>query len=268
MAFDPILPPVRKADAPAVMSICWRGKVQLACNVTLRKSLVDAAGLKSGCKVGVGLGSGDDAGKLAIRPSGDTHFALRAVRAGSLKFDFPAPRAFGGEARGASAAEATWDSQTGSVIVTIPADWLDDEAAAAKPAALLAAAVAPPQPPARGATTVMPTKPAPSSKAKAAAGETFNGVTIDLSPDNESVSFGGSLIEVTTRQARFVSLLARPRPAPVALSFLVSALWDGKPPATAGDAVKQMAADLQVPLSSIGLDLKPVKGVGYQLKDR
>ncbi len=99
------------------------------------------------------------------------------------------------------------------------------------------------------------------------AGVTFNGVTIDLTLDAESVEFKGKSTEVTTRQAKLVRLLAKPRPAPVGEAFLVGALWDGKPPATAGDTLRQMAADLQKGLSPIGLNLVAVKGVGYQLKD-
>jgi DNA-binding response OmpR family regulator len=90
---------------------------------------------------------------------------------------------------------------------------------------------------------------------------------VDLTLDNENVSFKGKSIEVTTRQAKLVRLLARPRPAPVATSFLIGALWDGKPPQTAQKQIEEMTLDLQKPLKGIGLDLKLVKGVGYQLKD-
>lgn len=65
-----------------------------------------------------------------------------------------------------------------------------------------------------------------------------------------------------------MQLLARPRPSPVAESFLIAALWDGKPPSTAADQLRTMASDLQKGLSPIGLNLNLVKGAGYQLKDR
>lgn len=270
MAFKDILPPARKADAPAVMSISWRGKASLVCNVTLRKALVDIAGLAAGGKVAVGLGDDDDAGKLAISPIHVAHFALRGVRAGSLKFDFPAPACFGGEARGAAPAEAEWRPDIGAIVVTIPPAWLDHAApadgaarkakAGAEMRTLDQAERAAPQ---KAAATVAAKPKAPTAKAS----DTINGVTIDPTPDAESVTFNGKTMEVTAKQARLVALLARPRPAPVALSFLVNALWDGKPPATAGESVKQIAADLQKALSPIGLDLRLVKGVGYQLKD-
>jgi hypothetical protein len=62
-------------------------------------------------------------------------------------------------------------------------------------------------------------------------------------------------------------LLARPRPAPVAVSFLVGALWDGKPPAGAIKQIEEMTGDLKKGLAGLGLALNLVKGVGYQLKD-
>lgn len=98
-------------------------------------------------------------------------------------------------------------------------------------------------------------------------GETINGVLVDLTADEESVTFKGKSTEVTTRQAKFVRLLARPRPQPVAEAFLVGALWDGKPPQNATEQLRTMASDLQKGLSPIGLNLASVKGVGYQLKD-
>ncbi|HYD66124.1 hypothetical protein [Azospirillum sp.] len=113
-----------------------------------------------------------------------------------------------------------------------------------------------------------PTEPAKVARRQSApVGETVNGITIDLTLDSESITFNGKATEVTTRQAKFVRLLAKPRPAPVAESFLVGALWDGKPPRDAAEQLRLIAADLKGGLAPIGLDLRAVKGVGYQLKD-
>jgi len=108
----------------------------------------------------------------------------------------------------------------------------------------------------------------PARKRQSSATETLNGVTIDLSQDDESVTFRGKLVEVTTRQARLIRLLARPRPAPVAETFLLKNLWDGRAPNNAAEQLRMLCLDLQKALAPIGLDLDWVKGAGYQLRDQ
>jgi hypothetical protein len=108
---------------------------------------------------------------------------------------------------------------------------------------------------------------APARKPQSSATETLNGVTIEFSMDGESVTFKGKTVEVTARQARLIRLLARPRPAPVAETFLLKNLWDGRAPNNAGEQLRTLCADLQKGLAPIRLDLNLVKGAGYQLRD-
>ena len=96
--------------------------------------------------------------------------------------------------------------------------------------------------------------------------ETINGVTLDFSMDNETVRFNGLAIEITTRQAELLRLLARPRPAPVAVSFLVDRLF-GKSRPRASELLTELCNDTASGLKAIGLDLRLVKGAGYQLRD-
>ncbi len=108
-------------------------------------------------------------------------------------------------------------------------------------------------------------KPPAKAAPPAGKGETYHGVTIDFTEDDESVSFRGKTIEVTTRQAVLLKLLARPMPQPVAESFLIKACWHPVPKDAAA-MLRQTVDDLRSALVAIGLDLRAVKGVGYQIK--
>jgi hypothetical protein len=109
---------------------------------------------------------------------------------------------------------------------------------------------------------------APVRRPQTGAAETLNGVTISFTPDEESVTFKDKTAQVTAREARLTRLLARPRPAPVAETFLLKNLWDRAPPSNAAEQLRTLCADLQKGLAPIGLDLNLVKGAGYQLRDR
>lgn len=114
-----------------------------------------------------------------------------------------------------------------------------------------------------------PAKPEATAPGKSGMGEIFlNGISIDLTDGEETITFDGEGIAVDPLEARLVKLLARPRPAPVAETFLIANLWDGKAPKNAPDIIRQLCAgDLKKGLAKLGLVLAPVKGVGYQLKD-
>ncbi len=119
----------------------------------------------------------------------------------------------------------------------------------------------------------------PASKETAATGggtrkvkdadEVFlNGITIDQTDENESITFDGETVAVSALEAKLVKILARPRPAAVGEAFLVGNLWDKPAPRDATEQLRQLCAgDLKKGLASIGLNLASVKGVGYQLKD-
>jgi hypothetical protein len=248
MAFERVELTVGKAKAPAGLTITHLGKAVVA----LRKDLVAKAGFKHDMKFSVLLGVDDDRGKLRILKDKDgTPCARELEKTGAFFFNLGVLPAIGVTPSKQRPAEARCIEN--GIEIDLPPD--DGPKLLAPPARMRAEK--PPEAMGGGVTRTP----------KADGGETFNGVSIDLTEDEESVSFKGKSTEVTTRQAKFVRLLARPRPALVGEAFLIGALWDGKPPRDAAEQLRQMSADLQKGLSPIGLNLAVVKGVGYQLKD-
>lgn len=219
--------------------------------VSLRQDIVEKAKLSAASRFHVFIGSGDDAGRLRLTAAADGIVPARVFKTTKAFFvNLGYVERIGGAPARKTPTEARVIAD-GTVEIDIPAFEFDTPAMAApaqKPSA---------------------EKPAPTGGAakKETATKPINGITIDLTPDSETVSFGGRSIEVTTRQARLVQLLARPRPAPVAESFLIGALWDGRPPPSSREQLLQIAHDLKGALAPIGLDLRTVKNVGFQLKD-
>jgi hypothetical protein len=246
MAFERIALQVDKPKSSAGITITQNGKTVVA----LRKDLVAHAGFKVKDTFSAMLGTDDDAGKLRIvKDKNGVACARELARTGGFFFRLGMVPAIGVTPHKQRPIEARLVE--GGIEIDIP----EDDAPKRLP------------PPAKRADEATTTVTANVGARKEGDAKAINGIFIDLTQDDESVTFRGKSTEVTTRQAKLVSLLARPRPQPVGESFLIGALWDGKPPANAKDQLKQMAADLQAGLSPIGLDLRPVKGVGYQLKD-
>lgn len=249
MAFERItLATANKSKAPAGLTITQLGKSVIA----LRKDLVTQAGFKKEMKFAILLGTDDDHGKLRIiKDKAGMACARELEKTGAFFFNLGMLPAIGVTPRKQRPAEARCIDD--GVEIDLPPD---DE-----PKRL--------PPPAR--EDPAPARPAAatggSARKEKDTGDTINGITIDLTEDEETVTFKGKSTEVTTRQAKFVRLLAKPRPQTVAEHFLVGALWDGKPTKDAAEQLRLMAADLQKGLSVIGLDLRLVKGVGYQLRD-
>jgi hypothetical protein len=96
--------------------------------------------------------------------------------------------------------------------------------------------------------------------------ETYNGVSIDFAEDDERVTFKSKTTEITAEQALLIRALARPRPTPVAEAFLISQVWKKSPPKYATEQLRAMTQELQKGLKPLGLELKKVPGVGYQLR--
>jgi len=249
MAFEKLLIQTKAPRTAAGLTITTTGKS----TISLRGDIVAAAKLKPGQTFDALLGTGGDAGKLRLLAADGGGATSRALpRTGAFFISLGRVEAIGTtrtERIGTSARAIG----IGGVEIDIPA--LPDAASEAE-------------------ADNTDEAPAPAGAANGGhgssngAGETVNGVTIDLTDGAESVSFKGKSTEVTARQAKLVRLLARPRPQPVDESFLVAALWDGKPMLNATEQLKTIAADLRNSLAPIGLDLKAVKGVGYQLRDR
>jgi hypothetical protein len=267
MAFErlEVRNPSGAKGAPAAMSLsCHGGSARPAALVALSKALCVEAGLSDKSKFDIFIGTDDDAGKLRIEAEKDGLVAPRALKGGGLLLNLGYVPVIGVEPCKKMPTEAAV-IERGTVEVMIPDFEGDrprmlpappaDRAHHEKPAAA-------PAPAKGGATAPKPAKGAGKNV------EHFNGITIDLTEDAETVSFREKSTEVTSRQAHLVKLLARPRPAPVASSFLIKELWGSSKPPQAEDALRNMCGDLQKALSPLGLALNVVKGVGYQLKDR
>jgi hypothetical protein len=258
MAFERIELSLAKPKASAGITITAHGKIVVA----IRKDIVAKAGFKANGTFSALLGTDDDHGRLQIVKDKDgVAFARELKKTGAFFFSL-----------GMVPAISTTPHKQRPIEARLVEDGIEIDIPPDDGPRLLAPPAKTAEKPARVEKQVVAEKPAPARaavppKRTAGAADTVNGVTIDLTLDSETVSFKGSPIEVTTRQAKLVRLLARPRPAPVAVSFLVGALWDGKPTQNSQKQVEQMVSDLQAPLKGIGLDLKLVKGVGYQLKD-
>ncbi len=256
MAFEKLQIELRTATVagpklPASMSISKRGK-RPSVKVSLTPELAAKAGYAAKARFDIMIGRDDDAGRLRIVPAPAGRLVGQVIKkSGGLGFYLGFVPAIGTAPHRRVRTDARV-IEPGVVEVDIP-DFGS------------AAATAKEQEPVRGQDHAAAV--GGGARKPVDAGVTLNGVTIDTTLDSESVSFKGKSTEVTTRQARLVQLLARPRPAPVADSFLIGALWDGKPPANAADQLRTMAADLQKGLSPLGLDLRLVKGAGYQLRD-
>lgn len=252
MAFERITLATAKSKAPAGLTITQLGKSVIA----LRKDLVTQAGFKKEMKFAILLGTDDDQGKLRIvKDKAGIACARELEKTGAFFFNLGVLPAIGVTPRKQRPAEARCIED--GIEIDLPPD---DEPKRLPPPARSQ------DEPVRQAAASKPATAGRAQKARAA-GDTLNGVTIDLTEDEESITFKGKSTEVTTRQAKLVRLLAKPRPQTVAEAFLIGALWDGKPTKDAAEQLRLIAADLQKGLSGIGLDLRLVKGVGYQLRD-
>jgi hypothetical protein len=262
MAFDKLQIAVRSPSSkgpplPASMSLSSRISGP-AVKVSLTPAFAKEGGIVAKSRFDVMIGTDDDAGKLRIIAAKGGSIASHIVeKSGGLGFYLGVVPAIGMSPHKRLRTDARV-IEPGCVEIDIPQFSFPK---------LLPTPAKKVEAPALAENPAPVNKPAAPMKRTAGTADTVNGVAIDLTQDSETVSFKGSSIEVTTRQAKMVRLLARPRPAPVATSFLIGALWDGKPTQNAQKQIEQMVADLQAPLKGIGLDLKLVKGVGYQLKD-
>jgi DNA-binding winged helix-turn-helix (wHTH) protein len=237
-----------RAKLPAAMTLACRiGSTQASTIISMRHELVAEAAFSEQSKFDVLVGTGTDSGKLRLVDTSDGIVPIRSLKRTNAWFvDLGVIAAIGTERRKRQPTDARVIS-AGTVEIDIPNFSADDGEEQGAPA------------------PVAPKKPAAGNSS--ASMETLNGISIDFARNNESVTFKGNTVEVTTRQAKLTRLLARPRPAPVDESFLIAKLWDNRPPTNAHAQLRTMCSDLQKGFSPIGLNLNLVKGAGYQLKD-
>lgn len=243
MAFERIAVAVGKTKASAGITITQRGKTVVA----LRKDLVAAAGFKAKDSFAALLGTDDDRGKLRIvRDAGGVACARELKKTGAFFFNLGLVPAIGTVPHKQRPTDARLVE--GGIEIVIPED--DGPKLLPPPAKQEA-------PPA-----------APKQKGGRANEVFLNGITIDLTDGEESVTFDGEGVAVSAIEAKLVKILARPRPAPVGESFIVGNLWDKGAPRDAAEQLRRICTgDLKISLRRIGLNLNAVKGVGYQLKD-
>ncbi|MCK1583233.1 response regulator transcription factor [Bradyrhizobium sp. 168] len=241
MAFERITIAVGKTKQPAGLSISARGNTVVAVSAELIKE----AGFKANASFAVLLGTEDDAGKLRIMHDKDgVPCAREFKRTGAFFFKLGTVPAIGTLQRKQQRTAARLVD--GGIEVDIPPD--DGPKLLAAPAK----------------SSQAPTKPAAP---KTSAGETFGNVVINAGDDEESITFKGKTVAISAREAKFLKILAKPRPNAVGLPFIIDKLWDGRAPSSAQVMVIALATDLKKSLPSIGLTVNHVKGVGYQLKD-
>ncbi|PPQ42131.1 winged helix-turn-helix domain-containing protein [Rhodopseudomonas palustris] len=248
MPFEPILPLPNRTDAPAVLSLRWR-KDRLFCSLTFRKALCDLASLADGSKAAVLIGTGEDEGRLQVRPDASGPYQLRAVRAGSLKFEFPALKAvFGGEPREAEAIAATWSADDLAIVVELPdcgGGQKRAPATKAKPAAI--SAPAPEDAPERPSATMV----------------SVCGIWFDVASGKERIIRNDERIECSARGLKLVRLLAKAFPNPVSDTEIIGALWAVKPHGVATQ-LDLVIKDLRS-LKKLGLGIETVRGKGFRL---
>lgn len=240
--------------SPAAITLSRHTKSSKPATVTisLRSDYVAEAGFSPKSTFDALIGTGEDAGKLRLVEAKDGKLcACFMKRTNAFFVRLGVIKAIGIDPCPRTPADARVITK-GTIEIDIPElspvaddEDADDAAGEQKAAAPVAA------------------KP-PSSH------EVFlNGISVDLTDGEESVTFDGEGIVVSSIEAKLVTLLARPRPAPVAEAFIVANLWSkGGAPKNANEQLRQLCAgDLKAGLAKLGLNLAPVKGVGYQLKD-
>lgn len=267
--------PVKPA---AVTLSCVGGAKRPAAVISFTPEFRTAAGFTEKSKFDVLIGRGEDSGRLRLVASDAGIVSARIFKRTKAFF---VNLGFVPEIGTVGAKRTPTDARVierGTVEVDIPDfDRGGDEDLSAKTAPVsstLATLLA--DPASKKATTEKPAaKNAGNGKSgnghapALAAGsmvETYNGVSIDFAEDDERVTFKGKTTEITAEQALLIRALARPRPSTVIERFLVEAVWKKSPPKYATDQLRSMVAELQPGLKPLGLDLKKVPGVGYQLR--
>lgn len=247
---------------PASLALnCRKNGGRPACVISLQAEFVRTTNFTADCKFHVAIGTGIDEGKIRIERADDGIFGVRGMK-GSLLFDLGYIAALGEHAQPRAFTTAAYAD--GAVVIDIPeagdaGDESDEEEDQEEPVATPPKAAA-----AQPARTAAPSPAAPQAR-KSAGGSVvrLSGVDIDLAVDNESVSFSGKTIEVSTRGARLVEVLARVRPNCVGDDFIIGKLWTVRPAGVA-TLLDMVVRDLGS-LKTIGLEVRKQKGIGHQL---
>lgn len=251
-----------------------------SCVIGLRRKFAETVTWKHGDPVGIQIGEGEHAGLLRLmRLKKDAKTIIASVRVmnkGGMVFDFGHIPQLGDEPHGKAGAEARLiDADT--IEIVIPA-WndasaeADDELARARHYRRRAQAHQDDDEDERPRATT-PAKPAapqvsrPLTRVNGATLVQNKGVKLDLTAEEENVSFGGKTMDLTTRQAAVLAaVLLRVSPSFVGRSFILNSALADVPQHTREASLDLMVSDLTRALAGIGLALRSQKGVGLALK--
>jgi hypothetical protein len=202
----------------------------------------------------VAVGEGEHDGQIEIRPNVDGIFAPRRARQAQI-LDLGHLPQFG--SRRHNRRPAAVEVIDGAAIITLPSfdddeDGDEDRAEAVDVVISAPAKVIP----------VVKQERAKTSPARALTYEHAE-LTVDLTPNEESVTRHGHIEAVSPRGAKLVAALAKAMPNCVADKFLIGKLWDVAP-GNASALLEMVIADLKV-LKGIGLEIRTHRGVGRQL---
>ncbi|MGD9766796.1 MAG: hypothetical protein AB7U62_04055 [Pseudolabrys sp.] len=257
-----------KHDAE-VRNVCRAKAKRPSLQVTLRGDLVRSLNWASGIAVGLLVGTGEHAGRIRLLhgAQGGIAKARRIGKGSTLCIDFGYVKAFADSFDGGPCRAQVIDN---AVELELPArddDGDADEASqptasptlATKPVTAAPKAVKPKAP-----GTLRTSAPAASPVVSDGTVFELQGVAVNTTREEETVSHAGRVMDLTGRQAQFVIMMLRAAPTPVAKEFVRDRLFgDAK---AAGVQLDLLASDLQKGLVAVGLDMHVVKGVGYTLR--
>lgn len=103
-------------------------------------------------------------------------------------------------------------------------------------------------------------QPASPPPAKRAGVIERDGITVDPTAGDESISFRGRKTDLTGEMAKLAAALARGTPEPIGRDFLIREL--GLTGEFASQLLSQRAATLREACATIGLEIKTVRGIG------
>lgn len=232
----------------------YKGSPKPITTLALRCHFLETTKFANAKNFDVAVGDGSDAGKIAVTPNAKGAFVARQLKSGLILDLGHLPQMGMAEHKNHSALVELID---GSAIVTVP-EWSpesDDDDDDEEDAEIDTA------PAQSGAATLL----SKSNGKSAVQSVTWHGVTINLTPDNEAVSYRGQTAEVSPRGALLIEALARVMPSCVGDDFLIGKLWKIKP-AGAASALDMVMRDLSS-LKKLGLELRTQRGVGRQLVD-
>jgi DNA-binding response OmpR family regulator len=94
----------------------------------------------------------------------------------------------------------------------------------------------------------------------------LKGVDVDLTGDNESITYRGKTMELSAKQARLLEPLVQAEGRFVDRDRLITAVWGRSAPATAESGITQLCDKLAEPLAAVGLQLVRKRKVGVALQ--